>query len=63
MKYLKVKPEFDQHRRKDGDILVANELYTEREAEKLRISRDLCDCVEIPKSRVYWFFGARFAEA
>lgn len=28
MLYYKVKPDFDQKKRRDGSILVANELYT-----------------------------------
>lgn len=47
--------------------LVAHELYTENELNKRNIL--LCnhvqfnwfDLVEIPKSKTYWFFGARFS--
>ena len=35
MKYYKVKPEYDNKRRSDNNIYIANELYTEKEAEKI----------------------------
>ena len=63
MKYLKVKPSADQRRRKDGSIYVANELYTEKEAEKLGINPALCDPVEVSRKKTYFFFGCRFATA
>lgn len=50
MLYYKVKPDFDQKKRRDGSILVANELYTPREKERFNI---------LDKA-VYFFFGARF---
>lgn len=50
MTYYKVKPEFDQKKRRDGSILIANELYTPREKERFNIS----------DKAVYFFFGARF---
>ena len=62
MKYYKVKSEHD-NKRKPGakyDIYVANELYTEKEAEKQHINKSYCELVEIPKNQVYFFFGARF---
>lgn len=62
MIYLKVKASADNKRRHDGNIYVANELYTLREAEKLRINPAFCDKVEISTHKTYWFFGARFAE-
>ena len=60
MKYYKVKPEFDskyigQH------VLVADELYTSKEMEKLHIKHNCCEVVEISRNKTYWFFGARFA--
>jgi hypothetical protein len=63
MKYLKVKPSADQRKRKDGSIYVANELYTEKEAENLGINPALCDRVEISRKKTYFFFGCRFATA
>lgn len=61
MKYYKVKPEADNRRRKDGNIYVANELYTERETKKLNLNKHFLEIVEIPKNATYWFFGARFS--
>lgn len=60
MLYYKVKPEFDQKKRRDGSILVANELYTPREKELFNISNNAVDPVEISRKAVYFFFGARF---
>ena len=75
MKYYRVKPEYDNKRllkfhrggglEFDG-ILVGKELYTVKEWVKLcntHLMGDLLNAVEeveIKKSRVYWFFGARF---
>lgn len=61
MTYYKVKKEADNKKRRDGNIYVADELYTVKEAEKLNINTNYIDVVEIPKSRIYWFFGCRFA--
>lgn len=60
MKYYKVKPEADNKKRLDGDIYVANELYTPAEAKRYNLNMDYVDAVEVSKRRVYWFFGARF---
>ena len=75
MTYYKVKPEFDNvqiiKNRKIFGFLVANELYTTKELEKLLNGARLCRCgikaaiqafekVEINKNKTYWFFGARF---
>ena len=35
MLYYKVKKDADQKRRKDGSIYIEDELYTQKEAEKL----------------------------
>lgn len=65
MEYLRVKPEYDQRPTNKG-VLVANEIYTFREWQKLRDSagRKLpmaCfDQIEISKNSTYFFFGARF---
>ena len=61
MKYYKVKPEYDNKRRNDNNIYVANELYTEKEVEKYHINKSYCDIVNIPKNETYFFFGVRFA--
>lgn len=60
MRYYRVKSENDQKQRLDGSILIANELYTGKEAEWHRIESERLAPVNIPKSRVYFFFGARF---
>ena len=70
MTYYKVKPQYDNKTRytwnnhKQGvpnGILIANELYTPKEFEKLANCPEWFDIVEISKRSVYWFFGARFA--
>ena len=60
MTYYKVKPEFDQKKRRDGSILIANELYTPREKERFNISDKAVDPVQVLRKAVYFFFGARF---
>jgi hypothetical protein len=70
MIYYRVKPEYDNkprfkerpdHRLRQDGILVANELYTERERAKIMNGDWMFERVEIPKSKIYFFFGARFA--
>ena len=70
MKYYKVKPEYDNRTRytwnnkKQGvpnSILIANELYTPCEFRRIANCPTWFDMVDIPKNRVYFFFGARFA--
>ncbi len=76
MTYYRVKPECDQkprikhskiatkHKEMDG-IFVANELYTSRELKQFDITEEqgkiLFEHVIIPKNKVYWSFGCRFA--
>ena len=62
MTYLKVKASADNKRRQDGNIYVANELYTLKEVERFHINPAFCDKVEISQRKTFWFFGARFAE-
>jgi hypothetical protein len=74
MLYYKVKPEGDQFViDKKFNILVANELYTVREFEKIRYNflkmggspsklKDKFSLIDIPNNKTYFFFGARFAE-
>jgi len=66
MVYYKVKPEYDQRPTNKG-VLVANELYTFKEWQKLRdsagrkIPLKLCfEEIEVSKNKTYFFFGARF---
>ena len=61
MLYYRIKPEYDQKKRCDGSILIANELYTQREKERFAISDEAVDAVQVSKRSVYFFFGARFA--
>lgn len=60
MLYYRVKPEFDNKRRRDGSILIANELYTSKEKERLQIPAVAVEAVEVSKRAIYFFFGARF---
>lgn len=62
MTYYKVKPEFDQKRRADGSIFVGGELYTKSELKRYKAENlNIFEVVNIPKNKVYWFFGARLA--
>ena len=64
MKYYKVKKEADQKRRKGGTIYIADELYTQKEVEKLQLNTNLMQLVNVNKNNTYFCFGARFqAEA
>ena len=75
MKYFKVRPQYDNHpifkRRGNmltpADFLIGNELYTEREMEKLFKTHMIginharvFEEIHIPKTRTYTMFGARF---
>ena len=60
MLYYKVKKEADQKRRKDGSIYIADELYTGKEAARQHLNSAFMEPVEIPKNKIFWFFGARF---
>lgn len=74
MRYYRVKPEYDQKqriknhkysiKRKPDGIFVANELYTAGELDKFYLTAaqyNWFECVIIPKNKVYWCFGCRFA--
>lgn len=75
MIYYRVKPEYDQKQRiknhkyrakrvPDG-IYVANELYTAGELDKFYLTLEEehkgFERVIIPRNKVYWCFGCRFA--
>lgn len=75
MKYYQVKPEFDgkQLYKKQGQRgynnvykipngynLIANELLTEKEVEKLNVPQVCVNPVNVKKSEVHFYFGARF---
>ena len=65
---------FSSNRKNTGDqkttlkkkhwFLVANELITRKQAEKEGFTPEFIskhfEIVQIPKNKVYWFFGARF---
>jgi hypothetical protein len=40
---------------------VANELFTARELERMHLSANAFEVVEIPWNRVYFSFGVRFS--
>lgn len=71
MLYYQVKPEHDNKTRFkfhrgggleiDG-IYIKNELYTPNEIKKYCGAVQYCNKIEIPKNKIYFFFGARFAE-
>ena len=71
MKYYSVKPEYNgkqlyksEHKSgakiPNGYSLIAHELLTEKEAEKLNVPQTCVDPVNVKKSQVYICFGARF---
>lgn len=72
MTYYRVKPQHDNFRlirdHKYHGILIANELYTGKELVKknillcYRVEPDFFEKVEISRKKIYWFFGARFAQ-
>lgn len=61
MVYYRVKPEADQKRRNDGNIYIANELYTPAEAKRYKLNFNYLEAITISRKNVYFFFGARFA--
>lgn len=70
MKYYRVKPQYDNKVRYrwnnhgqgvPDSILIANELYTPKEFERLANCPTWFDVVEISKSKIYFCFGTRFA--
>lgn len=60
MIYYQVLPQYDNKARKDGSILVGNELYTAAEMKHFSIPETYTREREIKKSKVYFSFGARF---
>lgn len=75
MTYYQVKSEFDGkqlykkqgqrgyssvYRVPNGYNLIANELLTGKEMEKLNVPQVCVDPVNVKKSEVYFCFGARF---
>ena len=67
MKFYKVRDMYDQFPKnpkvRNGDILIGGELYTTAEFNKLPyVYAAAFELVDIPKSKTFWSFGARFAE-
>lgn len=62
MQYYKVKPQYDNRRKDNGDIYIADELYTQQEVIQQKLNKDYLDVVEVSKNQIYFFFGARFAD-
>lgn len=66
MKFYQVLPQYDQRcknlRVHDGDIYIANELYTPHEVERQKLNLRYMREVHVSKDSVYWFFGARFSD-
>ena len=64
MIFYRVLPQHDNKQKnpriRDGNIYIANELYTSREVEEQQLNVTYMEPVEIPETHVYWFFGARF---
>ena len=68
MIYYRVRKEYDQFPKnpkvRDGNILVGEELYTEAEFNQLPfVYAGAFECVEIPKTETYFFFGVRFQKS
>lgn len=69
MQYYRVKPEYannwrytwnSHHQGVRNSVLIANELYTPGEFRRIANCQAWFEPVTIPKSRIYWMFGARF---
>jgi len=60
MKYFQVKREYDNAKRKDGSVLIQNELYTPKEITKYQINPECLTEINIPSGTTYFCFGARF---
>lgn len=62
MLYYRIKKEFDQKKRKDGQIYIANELYTENEKSRFNIPEKYIESVNISRKKTHFAFGARFSD-
>ena len=64
MIYFKVKPEHDNKYKNpkihDGNIYIANELYTEKEVIRQNLNRSFLEQINVNKNETYFCFGARF---
>lgn len=62
MQYFKVKKEYDQYSKTKLPILIEDELLTKKEIEKYNVPEKAVDPIEVSQKRIYWCFGARFAQ-
>lgn len=62
MVYYQVKKEYDNKRRSDGSIYVADELLTAAEVKRYNTPERYIKAVTVSKKKTYFFFGARFAD-
>lgn len=60
MIYYKIKPEYDGKQIGKNKLLIANELYTEREFVKRHLPFSCATKLIMPKTMTYMSFGARF---
>ena len=61
MTYYRVKPRFDNYMLDhNGNFLIANEIFTEKEIEKKNLIMGMLEKIEVPRNRIVWSFGARF---
>lgn len=69
MKYIMIRPEYDNTHMFRNEIFIGGELYTPKEWEKIRAkypargrSLDRISVpVEVSRKKIYWSFGARFS--
>ena len=60
MLYYRVKSEYDNTQTISGWTLIKHELLTSSDMKKMCVKREWVSDVNIPKSKTYWSFGARF---
>ena len=60
MRYYRVKREYGDRMSSPRWSVIANELYTESEVKRRRIPMQFLKPVDVPKSKIYTLFGARF---
>ena len=61
MTYYKVPEQLGGRHIGKGWYFIAGELWTNKECQRRGIDPGRLVAVEVPKSRVYWLFGARFS--
>lgn len=59
MTFYKVLPKYDGIYNSKIWSYVQNELFTEKEVERLNLNKKFMEKVEIKKQNTYWSFGAR----